>query len=421
MAGLLLFSGFFSGSETALFLLSREQLRKLESGRGIAATAILALTRDPTNLLVTVLFGNMIVNVLFFCMSAVLAGQVAEVYGAWAQAVSGLAALMLVIVFGEILPKAVGISHTLSTARAAAVPLLVWQYAVTPVRVVLRSLARRIEFRGRSEHERFVTPEELKMLVEMSRAEGLIGHKEGEMIADIVEIAEIRVREIMVPRVDVVRCEVATPAGEVLALARENTFSLVPVYEGDFDHVLGVVSARDLFLAGGAGDLRTYVKPVKFVPETKRADALLRQFLDEKLDLVIVVDEYGGTAGLATLEDLLEAVIGEIEDEFEPDKQPVESLGEKRYRLHGGLSIREWRDLFAVSWDRRAPQAPELDTIGGFVIFLLGRIPREGDQVRYQNLRFTVERVQGRRIATILLEIVESGGVQDSGPLEAPT
>lgn len=406
LLGLLFFSGFFSGTETALFSLSREQLRDLQRQRNPVARAIVRLARDPRNLLVTVLFGNMIVNVLFFCMSAVLAGELAP---GWRQAAAGLAALAAVLICGEILPKAVGVAYPLAFARVTAVPMTLWHYAITPFRVVLGYLARQLEPRGQSAQERYVTPDELKMLVEISRQGGALESDEQEMIEDIVELAEIRVREIMAPRVDLVLCRVGAPVEEVRRLGRDHTFSLIPVYEDSADNLLGVVSVRDLFLGqDGSDGLRPHLRPIRYVPETKRADDLLRMMLEDELDMVVAVDEYGGTAGIVTLEDLLEAVIGDIDDEFEQPADPeVAPLGDGRYRLSGKLSVREWRELFAGSVPGQS-ELPATDTIGGFVVYLLGHMPHVGDTVRYRNLRFTVEKIHGRRIESILVGLDES-------------
>lgn len=410
MAFLLGCSAFFSSTETALFSLSLEQIRWLKRRHDPGSRAIIALYEDQSNFLVSVLFGNMIVNVLFYCEGALTAGRIAAAVGAWAMPVVGLAVLLLVIIFGEILPKAMGMAHPLGLIRVTVLPFMLWQYAATPARLLLRYLSARLEPAEKGEHERFLHPEELKMLLDLSEKNGALGPDEREMLEDIVELAEVRVSEVMVPRVDMVRCEVNTPVAEVLALARQHTFRFIPVYERRPEQLIGVVDVRELFLDQQSGnDLRAHLKPLKYVPETKKADSLLRELVDEHLPMVVAVDEYGGIAGLVTLEDLVEEVVGEMEDEFEtPDAPLVEWQGGSSYRLRGDLAFREWRELFELPQAGGQEAISQLDTLGGFVVYLLGRLPHPGDKVAYGNLVFSVEEVRRRRIETVLVELANA-------------
>ena len=361
------------------------------------------LSGNPSGLLVAILFGNLLVNILFFSLSAVMSLRIAEAHGEWWQAVIGAVVLLLVILLGEILPKAMGISFPERVARLNSVPLLAWFHFMGPLRRGLETIARRME--GAEEHDQHLGAEELKMLIEATHHDPSFGKQEKAIIEDIVNLPEIRVRELMVPRVQQLLRRRESLAGEVLAEAVARQVELIPVYEDDEDNIVGVVEVCDLFVNGDpARALYEFLRPVRFVPETKRADRMLKEFLREGLRMVCVVDEYGGLAGTVCLEDLLEEVVGEFDVMEAP---PVEQLGESTYRLQGSLGIREWRSLFVGFVPREMVQGLALDTLSGLVVSLLKRLPRAGDVAQVGNLRFTVEQVRSNRIELVRLELVD--------------
>lgn len=408
MAFLLCCSAFFSGTETALFSLTREQVKHLRS-HGQHVDRLLALfTDNPAGLLVAILFGNLLVNVLFFSTSAVLALQVGNQYGEGWQAIIGFSVLLVVILTGEILPKAIGISMPERVVRLNSLPLCGWFHFLGPVRVVLEAVTKRMEPADLRDNR--MDSSELKMLIEATRHDPTFGMQEKAIVEDIVNLPEIRVRELMVPRVKQLFRRADAPSGEALIAAAEQGIELIPIYEEDEDQISGVVEVRDLFVDNEPDRaLSTYSNPVRFVPETMRADVMLREFLSDGLRLVCVVDEYGGLAGTVVLEDLLEEVIGEFDV---LDVPAVEQLGETTYRLQGNLGIREWRSLFVGFLPDEAMRELALDTLSGLVVSLLKRMPASGDVAQLGNLRFTVEQVRSNRIETVLLELVANGGSQ---------
>ncbi len=408
MGLLLLCSAFFSGTETALFSLTRAQLRELRrEGRHIERTLDL-LVDNPSGLLIALLFGNLVVNILFFSTSVVLAIEIGRRYGEWWEAVAGVAVLLLVILCGEILPKAVGISFPAAVVRTSALPLRNWYHLLAPVRRLLECITRHLE--PREDQGSRLNADELKMLIDATHHDPSFGKQEKAIVEDIVNLPEIRVRELMVPRVEQLFLRSDTPAAEALREAARQEMELLPVYEEDEDNIVGVVEVRDLFVAPDpARPLSDFLQPVRFVPETRRADAMLRDFLAENLRMVCIVNEYGGLAGTMVLEDLLEGVVGEFDVLDEPE---VEQLGEATYRLKGSLGIREWRGLFVGFLPREMMQGLALDTLSGLVVSLLKRMPRAGDVAQVGNLRFTVEQVRGNRIESVLLELDRGGGGQ---------
>lgn len=403
MVVLLLYSAFFSGTETALFSLTRSKIRELRMEGGHVAKTLALLSDNPAGLLIALLFGNLVVNILFFSTSVVIAVDIGHRYGEWWEAVAGMLVLLLVILCGEILPKAIGISFSERVVRIGSIPLRNWYHILAPVRGILEAMARRLE--PRDQHDNRLNAEELKMLIDATQHDPTFGRQEKAIVEDIVNLPEIRVRELMVPRVNQLFRRADSPAGEALRAAAEQEIELIPVYEEEEDNIIGVVEVRALFASDEPNrPLRDFAHPARFVPEIKRADEMLREFLSEDLRLVCVVDEYGGLAGTVCLEDLLEEVVGEFDAMEMP---PIEQLGESTYRLQGSLGIREWRSLFVGFLPDEVVRSLAFDTVGGLVVSLLKRMPRPGDIVEVRNLKFSVEHVRSNRIESILLELAE--------------
>jgi len=303
MAVLLGASGFFSGAETALFNLSRDQLRRFRASRSPFRRITARLMDDPRRVLVTVLFGNMTVNVAFFVMGVMLMHKVGEgspeAVGTW-RFIIGTLTPLLVIVFGEVTPKSVAATMPGRLAPVAALPLMALGYLVFPVRLVLGyaivvPLARLITG-GRRDERGFVTTDELQAIVEVAENEGAVSSAEGDMLADILELGEMTVREVTTPRVEIVGCDVRTPTRDVLPVFKQSMKTKILVYEGRMDNVVGVVYAKTAFLNPEV-PLADLVRPVHYVPETKTVESLLKTFRARRIQFAVVVDEYGGLAG----------------------------------------------------------------------------------------------------------------------------
>jgi len=403
MLVLLLLSAFFSCSETALFSLTPEETRRLRGNHQI--DELLTIFRKaPSELLTSILLGNLLVNVLFFCTGAVAAGRWAEAHGDWFEALGGVLVLLAVILFGEIIPKAVGVTLSAGILRLAAAPLRGWFTFTRPLRWLIRRLLDRLHLgTNRPQADADLTPGELKELLDVVRHEPGFGAQEKEILEDIVNLSGVRVREIMVPRVKVFSKPLRSEICEILQTARQQEYSCILIYGENDNDLLGYVRISELFAAGDApGSLELFLRPLVFVPETKRSDALLREFMLNKWELAAVVDEYGGLAGIVTMEDLLAEVIGGFETE---ESEEIVKLDEATYRLSGQLSIRAWRELLTGILPGHEVESLAFDTLGGFVISLLGRIPHPGDQVLVRNLRLTVETMHHSRIETVLLHL----------------
>ena len=409
MAALLVFSAFFSGSETALFSLQPDEIRELRRTGGRSGRAVAVLRHNPRGLLVSVLFGNMMVNLLYFCTSAVVSMRLAARLGGKALLISGGASLLVVIVFGEVTPKALAVSRPQGFSSVAAIPVLFFYSLITPVRRLVGAVARAAE--SRRARPRGLDHEELISLVDVAGRSGILAPDERQMMEDVLELGLVKLREVMTPRVDIIACEAETPPAEALELGRTHTFSNMPIYDETIDNIVGVVNLRELFFAGDAlKDLRAIAGEPSFVPEQKTAESMLREFLQTGSGFAIVVDEYGGVAGLVTLEDLVEEIVGEIADEFDHEpRTPVEKVSQTEYLLDGALSVRDWADLFEEEFDEESEFAG-LDTVGGLVMYLVGRIPKVGDEVSHENVRFRVEEMHRRRVRRVRLSLVEPNG-----------
>ena len=397
---LLLLSGAFSATETALFGLNSHN-------RESAGRAARVLLDNPRDLLITVLLGNLLVNLLFFGFSMRLQPS-GESHESSAGLVIGFGALLAVILFGEILPKTVGLRGGVFVARVFSPPLLFGVRFLGPVRRILTTVLDLVmRMAGPSFHEgRGLTPEGLASVLERSGEHGVLLDTEAGFLSEIVELDSIRVREIMTPRVDVHFLDIdrLEEREDALRRALDDRLSWLPVVKGAKDEVVGRVRVRDL-ANEPERPVGQLVMPVKFVPEVASALDLLNGLREDGVAEAVVVDEWGGTAGVVTLEDIFEEIVGDLREEEELQESLVVPLGTGHYRVNGSLSVRDWNDEFGT---RIVPT--EFETVGGFVTALLGRIPKAGDVVRSGPLVMKVQEVRGLRVLFVDLYLESSAG-----------
>ncbi len=407
---LLCCSALFSGSETALFALTRHQLYRFDRSGRRSGKMVAQLMRRPRHVLLTILICNTTVNVLIFADGYVISQYLGggSIVGAL---VGGVGSVLAVVVFGEVLPKAVAYARAAHLAPVLAPLIQACVLVLSPIRWMLNTLLVEPTTRlwlGPRRAARYVTTEELKMLLEMSQRHGVIDTDESTMLQQVVSLAELKVRNVMVPRVDVQAFDLAGDPEHLRELMRRTRLKKVPVYEQDLDRIVGLIYAKDVFLEAAAKDrphrpLRDLVRPVRFVPEQITLAHLVAHFRQTRTQLAIVVDEYGGMAGLVALEDVLELIVGDIAEPGEPiTAPPVQQIDERTFLIAGSLSVRDWANAFGVRvLDER------IATVGGLMLAQLGRIAREGDRVRFVNLELTVERTRRRRIELLRLKLLE--------------
>lgn len=393
----LLVTAIFSAAEMSFIAANRVRLRHMAEGGNRTAVRYLDAFRSPERLLSTAMMG---VTIAHITASSVATWVLLPVVGGAAAILVTLALTPIMLVFGEVIPKAV--------ARERATGLILWLFPVietlgrllTPLTWGANALvgwALSLVGRQRTSTRQFVSREELKLLLQMEPEEADVTVSEAEMIDKIFDLGETAVREVMVPLVDVAALpETASPA-DVVRLIQERGFSRIPVFTDRVFNIVGVVTAMDLLRRGAeAPDLRALMRPATYVPETKRIDDLLREMQKNRLQLAVVVDEYGGAVGIVTVEDIVEEVVGEIRDEHDRTPDTVERLPDGSYRVAGRASLEEVND--ALEWD--LPKG-DFETVAGLVLATLHRIPLVGEVFRVRRYTVTVLEADKRRVLAV--------------------
>jgi CBS domain containing-hemolysin-like protein len=393
----LLVSAFFSAAEIAFIAANRVRLRHLAEQGSRAAKGLMAAFQHPERLLSTAMMGVTIAHVSASALTtALLLAWLGGQASLWATVI--LTPLMLV--FGEILPKALAQSRATAAALGTfdAMRAAAWLLAplVGAANVVVRAILRSLGHRER--RDPFVSREDLRLLVETDPV-GVtdVREEEREMIEGIFDLVETSVREIMVPLVDVVAVPEEATVAEAVLKIRESGHSRLPVYRERIDHVVGVVSALDILHRGTESDtVKTLVRPAHYVPPTKRISDLLAEMQRQRLQLAVVVDEYGGSEGIVAVEDIVEEIVGEIEDEHERPASTFTRLPDGSYLVAGRMSLDELNE--ALEWD--LPRKG-YDTVAGLILATLGRIPRPGEQVTVDRYQLSVVDADERRILKV--------------------
>ncbi len=399
MLFLLAGSAFFSGAETAFFNLSRRQIRLMEkSGHRLQKLAARLLDK-PGQLLNCFLFGNMTVNVLFYAVASVLTIRLND-YSHLAAVLAASLSFVTLVLCGEILPKSIAYANSKSLSVAAALPAFLCLQVFAPLEFVFKVFILEPALRlllGPVRQPKAITVGEFRSLINAVRKQGLITADENRLLAEVIELGFLKVRHVMRPRVDMMVCAVTDSSRVARQKMQKNHLTKLPVYTRTIDEIVGLVYLRDILLKGEVS-LDKIIRKVNFVPEQKTVESLLEFFRRSRTDMALVVDEYGGIAGSVCLEDIAEELLGQIES-VSPAK-PIEQMGPFEYRLAGNLATHDWADVFGVDLAETRQV-----TIGGLVTALLGRIPKPGDVASLKNLKFTVEKVQKRRIETLILTL----------------
>ena len=398
---LLVCSALFSGAETALFSLTHAERAHLARTN----PAVTALLRDPASLLVTVLLLNMTVNVLYFVIASVLAARAPNTTLAVAIPV---VSLVVIILFGEILAKLLAGAHRVGVASAVAPALGAVRAAIGPaaiglVRFVITPLTR---LASPQPPARGAGPEELDALLHQAARSGAISSDERQLLGEVIELGECRVREVMTPRVRMNWAEADASPDDLAALARESGLSRFPVRgPGGSAEILGFVDARRVLAAAaayGSADPRRFLEPVTYVPETATLDRLLEHFRHEGVHTALVADEHGTLAGLVEIEDAVGRLVP-TRSERPANEEDVQMVSLGRWLVPGRLPVREWAHALGPEG---AAAGRRVTTVGGLVLARLGRVPVVGDEVRVGGVVLRVERMHGRSVETVRLSLV---------------
>jgi putative hemolysin len=400
VAILIFFSAFFSGSETALFSLSRSVVEDMERG-GRRQRLVWNLLKRPRMLLVTILFGNLLVNIA--STSAVTALAI----GIFGQKGIGIAVVVMtcvILIFGEISPKSVALKNAASLARLSAPVLRFFMILFTPIRLVLGAIADFAVEKSRrlfGERTEEFGASELATAVELGHRDGLFDSFEKEVLTNLFLFTETMAHEILVPRVEVFSIDVDTSLAQALIEVRGRGFSRVPLYEGKDDHIIGVLLAKDLlrYRRDEKISLRDIMRPPLFVPGTKRIRNLFGELIAAHQHMVIVLDEHGSFSGILTLEDILEEIVGEIRDRREPRVEDYVLTGEGSIIVEGAMELEDLNEVFGTEID-----SSEVETVAGFLIEEIGRIPRGGESFAIDGYRYLVISAESTKINKIKIE-----------------
>ncbi|OGE24256.1 MAG: hypothetical protein A2V51_04855 [Candidatus Dadabacteria bacterium RBG_19FT_COMBO_40_33] len=428
---LLMLSAFFSMSEGALFSLGRHQREKIKKEGKKSAALIERLLKDPYKLIITILLADEAINVAY---TSIVTSTLRKIIHLPSDQIITLICIGIasptLLLLGEIGPKTIGVKYPRLLSTIVSYPLNLFHIIITPFRWIIMVLSIGLTWLlgGKIEHEQRTgfNPDEVKALVGLGSEEGVVTDIESKLVGSLFKLEEVPAYKIMTPSIDCFFLPVTISSADAIIEVKKRGFSRIPVYKGDRDNIVGILYVKDL-LSATAPDgltLEGLIRPPYFIPRTKRAFDLLREFQQKRIHIAIVVDEYGRVDGIVTMEDILEELFGEIEDERRVTKEHTIKKDGEAIIIPGSLKIDEFNDTILFSVLRFGglenlaaelelsilPAEEDHETMGGFVFDLFGRFPHEGEHVSYGSIIFTVNKVSGKRITEIKVERLKKEG-----------
>jgi len=399
----LLLSAFFSSAETAFISLQRIRLEHLVSTKVKRAGLVARMTERPEKLLSTILLGNNFFNTAAAALATVLA---ISIWKEWGALIATIGITVVLLIFCETTPKTIATQHAERLSLVFARPIEVLSWLLTPFVVVLSWIASGFSklVGGTPVPRSLVSEEEIRTMISVGHKEGAVEEAEAEMLHKVFDFGDRPVREVMVPRPEVVCIERGSKIADFLALYAQSPQSRFPVFQENMDNVMGILSIKDVLMAQAKGTIDNQsvidglVRPAYLTPETKRISELFTEMRDKNYQMSVVVDEFGGTAGIVSLNRLVEEIVGPVGDELAVVEKEYEVINEYTFQIDGGMRIEEANEEMEL-------ELPEGDyeTVAGFVLDLLGHIPRENEQLRYKGLKLVVTEMQGPKIEKIEL------------------
>ena len=395
----LLLSGFFSSSEVALISITRAKVHALLSQGRKGAEALDILKRSTDTVLITILIGNNIANIAAASLATAIA---IGIYGDVGIGIATGVTVILMLIFGEIGPKMYASRHIEELALRVSRPILYLSKAIYPVLWISDHIKQQFAFRP-GVTEQVVTEEEIKEWIDVGEEEGTIEEQEREMLYSVLRFGDTTVREVMTPRVDAIMIGDTSTLENALSIFNETGFSRIPVYHEQIDNVIGLLNVKDIFAAAFRQQMDVTIKELMyepcFVPESKKIDELLKELQVKKQHMAVVLDEYGSFAGIVTVEDMLEELVGEIMDEFDEEEPEVQQIEEGVYLV----DARAWVGHLNKNLNLDLPLTDSYETLGGLVIDRLGYIPHRGEvaKIEESNIELIVMQMRGRRIVKV--------------------
>lgn len=412
-------NAFFAASEMAIVSIRQSKLKPLIEDGNKSAKIVDRFIEEPSKLLATIQVGvtfagffasGLGAQTLAVYLADVLRRANIPIITAYANTIAFLVITLIIsyitLVLGELVPKRIALEWSDKIALFVAKPILFFSKMAFPiVRLLTASTNLVVKLLGGTSksHEDEITKEEIRLMINAGEERGIIRETETEMINSIFEFDDTVVKEVMTPRTDIAAININASLDEILDVIVEEHFSRIPVYEETIDNIVGVLYIKDLFSMMKDGKeleitLKDIIRPAYFVPEYKKIDELFKEMQKSKTHIAIVIDEYGGTAGLITIEDLLEEIVGNIFDEYDDEVLDFEQIDDNTYLLNGMLSIDEVNDIMDIELPE---DEMEFDTISGMILSLSGKIPEVGDEVQFEDIHFRIEEVDDKRITKI--------------------
>ncbi len=399
---LVMLSAFFSSTETAYSSVNQVRLKSYADNGNKKAKKAYRISESYDKALSTILVGNNIVNIAASALATIL---FVSFFGEANGTILSTAVLtVIILIFGEVLPKNLAKANSEKMAMAFATPLYILMVFLTPVTFLLlkfSSLAKKITSKGDAEREPTVTEDELKYIVESIEDEGVLEEQESELVQSALEFDEKTAADILTPRVDMTAIDIDDPPEKIKEIVLRERYSRIPVYRDSIDNIFGILHTRDYLealLSSEKPDLDKLIQPAFFIYRSKTLPSILADFKYKRLHIAVVTDDYGGTLGIVTMEDLLEQLVGDIWDEDEEEQKKINKLADNKFEISGDLHINEMLELLDMDVKSLTTDSK---SVGGWVTEQLGDIPKKGSSFRYDNLEFTVDDVEDNRINTI--------------------
>ena len=397
---LLLGSGFFSASETSLMSLSKIRIRYMEDEGVKGAKLVGSLIEKSSDLLSSILVGNNIVNIAATSVSTSL---FINIFGDGGVAIATAVMTVLVLVFGEITPKTIAANSPEKVAVVVSKPISIIMKITKPI-VWVFNLLTGIIFKimgiDNDGVKPFITEEELKAMVNVSHEEGVLEMEEREIINNVFQFGDMQAKEAMIQRLDMVAIDIEDSYDEIIEVFKSEKLSRLPVYQESIDDIVGILNIKDIIFLSDEEienfDIKDYVREAFFTYEFKKITQLLEEMKKEKTQMALVVDEYGGTAGLLTIEDLVEVIVGDIDDEYDEEEEEIVKINDNEYLVEGSTKISDVNEQLGINLE-----SEEFDSIGGFIIGYLKRIPEENEIIEVEDVKFKVESIDKNRINKI--------------------
>ena len=411
----IIMSGFFSATETAFSTFNRIRVKNLAEKGNRRAERVISLSDNYDALITTILIGNNIVNILCAALSTLVFVDILKGNQELATTLSTVVITLAVLIFGEISPKSIAKRRPESFAMFACTPIYMLYILFFPLSFIFKKWQNLLAKLFKSDEDKGITEEELVSIIEEAEESGDIDEDESELIKSAIEFNDLEVADIFTPRIDITSLPVDAERETIEKQFEESGYSRIPVYDGDLDNIVGILYHKDYYMTDFDKDspITEILKPVIFVTKTQKIGDVLKDLQEKQLHLAIVTDEYGSTAGIVTLEDIIEEIVGEIWDEHDERIEEIKEIGEGEYIISGKANLEKVFDMFDID------DEPEVLTVNGWAMTILGRIPQEGDTFTSAGLSVEVLKMNGRRIENLHITDVRTEEVDEAEEEEA--